>query len=104
MIVAIHCLVARDSLTTQNIHAPFSLPRMLLWTSCCPSPTTWSDADLSALWSRFREAAPRQTSAPARIASRRQRLNHAVDSGTVYSAAATASIQSTGQDSLIATT
>ena len=60
----------KRSVSIQYFHASLSLPRMLLWTSRCPTPTPWSHANLRALWKGPREAAPRQTAAPARAAGR----------------------------------
>ena len=61
---------SKRSASIKYTHGPFSLPRMLLWTSHCPTPTPWSHANLRALWNGPREAAPRQTVAPPRAAGR----------------------------------
>ncbi|MDA9761773.1 hypothetical protein N9C84_01725 [Desulfobacterales bacterium] len=74
---------------------------MLLWTSRCPTPTPWSHANLCALRNGPREAAPRQTVAPPRAAGRWQRLDHAVYSGTLYTASASATNQSTCRNRLM---
>ena len=77
---------------------------MLLWTSRSPTSTPWSHANLCGLWNRSREAAPRQTVAPPRVAGRWKRLDHAVYSGTAYTAAVTASNQSASYNRLMART